>query len=340
MAAGNQAVLISTATLSQMTDLVRREWKVVKEKLTRDAKQLYNVEMIGAGQGSSKRYNEYDTETFADRKLEGANSSKSRIGVGYEKDMVARSFSKEIDITWEMRVQNRSKQVGQMITDLAGFCENRQDLDLTHRLTFATSTSYTDMNGDTVATTMGDGYALAYSAHLLAFSSITYRNRVVGDPAFSQGGLEAASLLGSTETYNNFGERRTMDFNTIVTGTDEGTVRTVRQLLNSTADIDAAQSGIVNVYKSKYRHVILPYLASTATGAYDSTKRRWWFLIASGMNGWQAYLGEWVAPELLTPSTGNNLEDGHNFNWTFATRCMYGVVVLSGRGLIASCPTS
>lgn len=312
----------------------------MKQTLPRQAKQLFNAEYIGVGQGNTRQINEFDGQTFADYKPEGSNSLKASVGVGYNITMTARTFSKEIDITLEMRNDNRYAQIGQLITDLSSFCENRQDLDLTHRFSFATSTTYVDMNGETVNIAMGDGLALLSTAHTLAFSATTYSNRVTGDPAFAQGSYEAALLLATTQTYNNFGEQRMLNWNTIITGTDPGTCRTVRQLLNSMADIDAVQSGIVNVYKNGMRHVELPYLASTASGAYDSTKRRWWFIGAIGMNGWQGYVGDWIAPTLKTPSPGNNGEDIHNYNWTFSAYCRYGIAVVSGKGIVGACPTS
>lgn len=332
--------LANEISLSDLTDLVRRNWTVMKDMLPRRAKSLYNSQFVGAGQGSSKRIEEFDGQTFASYKPEGANSQKAFVGAGYSVDMNANTFSKEIEITLELRNDNRYGEIGQLITDLSTFCENRQDLDLTHRLTFCTSSSYTNMDGETVTVTVGDGNPLAYATHTLAFSSTTYSNRVTGDPAFSQGSYEAALLLGTTQTYNNFGEQRLMDWNTIVTGTDPSTARTVQQMLQSMADIDAVQAGIVNVYRNNKRHIELPYLASTASGAYDSTKRRWWFLIAVGMNGWQAYVGDWISPTLKTPAPGNNGEDVHNYNWTYSAYCRYGIAVVSGKGLVASCPTS
>ena len=332
--------LANTITLSELTDLTRREWTVMKDKLPRAAKMLYNEEFIGPGQGVSRSINEFDGETFADLKLEGGNSQKAQIGVGYNITMTARTFSKEVDVTLEMRNDNRYAQIGQMLKDLSGFCENRQDLDLTHRLTFASSTSYTDKNGVSVTISMGDALALLSTVHTLSFTSTTYSNRVTGDPAFSQGSFESAMLLANSQTLNNFGDQRNMDFNTIVTWRDPGTMRTVRQMLNSEADIDAGQAGIVNVYKGGMTHIVLPYLASTASGAYDSTKRRWWFVIARGMSGWQAYVGDWIKPELRTPAPGNNGEDIHSLNWTFAAYCRYGIAVVSGKGCVGSLPTS
>lgn len=339
---GNQGVLQNTITFGEMTDLVRRSWITNENHPVRNARQLYITEMIGSGAGSSKRIQEFDKETYASVKPEGTNNQKAKIGVGYFKDLEARTFSKEIDITLEMRNDNRYAEMGSMATSLSTFCDNRADLDGTHRLTFATSTSYTDMNGKTVATTTGDGLALCSTSHTLAFSSTTYSNRVSGDPVFSQGAYESALQLSVTNIFSNFGEKRTMNFNAIITGDDPSTVRAVRQMLESTADVDGAQSGLKNVYMGAKTHIILPNLATTAAGAPNSAKRRWWFIaaIGQGMNGWQAYFGEWISPQLLTPSNTSAGMDIHNLNWTYVTYCRYGYATVSPKGIIGSFPTN
>ena len=338
---GNQTTLLNTLTLPEMTDLVKREWLSLNEEYPKNIQQLFISDPIADGNGNTKRYNEIDIEKYADNKGEGANSKKASVAVGYQIDMTAKTVSKEIDITLEMRKFNKYREVGAKITSLANFCQNRMDLDLTHRLTFATSSSYTDKNGDTVTTTVGDGNPLLYSAHTLSHSSTTYNNRVSGDPVFSQAALEAALLLSTYGILTNLGEKKSMRFNTIITSDDPGTVRAVKQLINSMADVDAAQSGVTNVYKGSYNHVILPDLATTAAGAYDSTKRRWWFVAATGqgMAGWQAYLGIWENPQFLAPSYGDGM-DIHNYNWTYSTYAIYGIVITSGKGIIGACPTS
>lgn len=339
---GNQTTLLSNTSLPELTDLVRRNWVFTRENIVRNAKQLYIAEDIGAGQGSSKRYFEVDIETYADAKAEGSNSSKAKVGLGYSIDMTARTFSKEIDITLEMRNDNRYAEVGTYIQNLNEFCDNRMDLDLTHRLTFAGDASYTDMNGEVVTTEVGDGLALISASHTLAFSSTTFSNLVTGAPAFTESSLESALLIAATNIYSNFGEKRTKRFNTIITGDDPSTVRTVKQVLQSTADVDAVQAGVVNVYQGKFNHVILPNLATTATGAYNSAKRRYWFLAAvgQGMNGWQAFVGSWISPQLLTPSESNNGADIHNYNWTFSSYCRYGIATVSPKGIIGSLVSS
>jgi len=330
---------LSSVSFSQFTDLIRRSWVKTQSLIMPRAQELYIKDSIGKGQGNSKRYDEIDTETFGKRKYEGASAKKASIGVGYEVTMYKKRIAMEIDITQEMRDENRYPEVQSLITNLTHFAPQRIELDLTHRLTFSTSTSYTDLDGDTVDLTVGDGLSLLNSAHTLKYSSTTYSNRVSGDPIFSKGGLESAEQLTVSNILSNFGERRVMNFNAIITGDDPNTCNNVRQFLDSTSDVDQNNPNVINVYKGKYRHIELPYLATTATSAYDSTKRRIWFLgaINQGFNGWQAYFGVWEEPHLKEePTAGSNAEDTHRDIWTYGTRAGYGIVAVSGRGLIGS----
>lgn len=333
-----QAVLINTITLPQFTDLVRREWLEMPMLVPQNARKLFIVDNLSAHSGDSKRYNEVDVETFANAKPEGTDASKARVGVGYEKDMNARRFAKEVDITFEMRRFSRNPEVTTQLTNLTHFIPQREELDLTHRLTFAGSTSYTDMDGVTVSTTTGDGLALVSASHTLAFSSTTYSNLVSGAPAFAQGSLEAAELIAKNNILSNFGEKRVMNFNAIVTSKDPNTCRSVKQLLASTADVTQDNPGVINTFKGGYSHIALDWLDTTATGANDSTKRRYWFIAAIGQGqiGWQAYLGIFEPANLKTPAPGNNGEDVHNDNWTYGVRQTRGICIPNPRGIIGS----
>lgn len=338
-----QGTLLSSITFSEMTDLIRKDWIVNQGLVKPQAKQLYIAEPIGKGNGNTKRYDEIDTETYAKLKRAGEAVTKASVGVGYNVTMTKKRIGIEIDITQEMRDENRYAEVGALITNLTHFCEQREELDATHRLTFGTAVSYTDIDGDTVATVGGDGLAVFSTVHTLKFSSTTWSNRVTGDPVFSRGALEAAELLTTTDILSNFGERRVMNFNTIVTGNDPTTVNQVKQFLNSTADVDQNNAGVMNVYQNKYTHLVLPYLATTATGANDSTKRRYWFLAAlnQGAMGLQAYFGSWEPAHMVAmPGSGNNMEDPHRDVWSYGTRSGYGYIFASGRGIIGSFPTS
>jgi len=107
--------------------------------------------------------------------------------------------------------------------------------------------------------------------------------------------------LTTTDILSNFGEKRVMDFNTIITGNNPTVVNSVKQFLRSTSDNTQNNPSVVNVYEGKYRHVILEQLATTATGAIDSTKKNYWALaaIGNGLRGWQGYFVEWEPMTLI-----------------------------------------
>lgn len=335
---------MNTVTFPEFVDLVRKEFVYINKMAVPQSKQLFITQPIGSGNGNTKRFDEVDVQTFARRKREAEKVKKASTGIGYNVTMTKKRIGIEIDITQEMRDENRSAEVGTLIKNLGHFCPQRIELDGTHLLTFANATAYTDMDGDSVSVAVGDGFAAVYNAHTLKFSSTTYSNRVTGDPVFSQGALELAEELATTSILSNFGEKRVMNFNVIVTGEDPNTVNAVKRVLQSTADVDGANAGVLNVNKSKYRHIVLPYLATDALGNFDSTKRKWWFLaaIGQGTNGWQAFYGEWEAPHMKSVSMDENGAN-HDYSadvWTFGTRAGYGHRAVTGRGLIGSLPTT
>lgn len=334
-----QGTLLSTITFPEFVDLVRRNFVTMQNLVPYKARQLFISDTIPVGSGNSKNYTEYDVETYARNKPEGQAAQKAKIGIGYQIVMTKKRIAMEVDITYEMRTENRYREVGNRITSLSSFCPQRLELDLSHVFSFCNAVSYVDMDGDLVDNTVADGLSITNTAHTLKFSPITYSTRVPADPIFSQGGLEGAESLTVSDILSNFGERRVMSFNTIISTDDPNTCNAIRRLFGSDADVQTSNSGIMNVYKGKYAHVELPYLATTVTGARDATKRKWWGLacIGQGEMGWQAYYGEWEAAHLNDmPKSGNNAEDCHTDTWTFGTRAGYGIRPVSPRGLVMS----
>jgi hypothetical protein len=326
---------LSTLSLDEFSDNVERAFVTHMETIKPQARRLFILDPIGLNNGDTRTYNEYDGETFANLKAEGVDAAKARAGLGYEKSAQIRRFAKEIDVTWEMRNFNKVPQVVSKLKELREFIPQREELDLTHRVSFGTSSTYTDKDGQTITVTMGDGNPLFYATHALAGSSLTYRNRVSGDPIFSQGAFESAMDLAVTDVLSNLGERRVLNFSLIFSTDDTATCAEIRRFLKSQSDTTQNNSGVINPYMDVMEHVKLPYLATTATGARDATKRKWWGIVAPGMGGWNAYLGLAEAANLKAP-----VEDAHNDNWTLGVRGSYLICVVSGKGIIGSCPTS
>lgn len=339
----NQGTFLSTVTFPELTDLVNRNFVSVGGLIVPVAKQLFITDSMGPNEGELKLLQEYDTTTYARAKPQGVDAKKAAFGIGYYITIRTKRIGIESEITFEMRRYNKKQEVMSAIQSLPHFCPQRVELDLTHRLTFSAATTYTDLDGNLVDLTVGDGLALASAVHTLKFSTLTYSNLVTGNPLFSKGALEAAELLTTTDILSNFGEKRVMDFNTIVTGNNPTVVNAVKQFLRSTSDNTQNNAGVTNVNQDKYRHLILPQLATTATGAVDSTKKNWWALVAAnaGLRGWQAYFIEWEPMNLTAASGSNgNSVDVHKDVWYYNVRQSYGIGAVSGRGIIFSQPTS
>ncbi len=281
--------------------------------------------------GNTREFTEIDGNEYAKIKGEGDQAARAKVQQGYKKIMTMYRVAEDIGITYEMRTQNKYPEVVRRLTNLARKVVNRMELDLTHRITFGTATSYTNMDGDTVDTATGDTFQWFYSAHTVRGSSQGYRNRLANNPQVSEGALEGMERLVTEETINQFAEKMVMPFGILYTGDDPNTVNVVRKLLQSTAAISSPNAGVTNVYQGKYTHVILPRIATDANGAVDATKRRYWGLASKPYS--TAHLGIWEESRLKIPSDLNAGEEFSTDDWNFGARGGYGIVVVSGSAI-------
>ena len=290
---------------------------------------LFVEEAIPENSGETRDYTEIDLELYASNKGQGNQAARGRVQLGYNKLVSVKRVAKDIGITYEMRRFNKYPDVVRRLTNLAQMPANRLELDLSHRIGFGTVTSYVDKDGSTVDTSVGDGLALFSTAHTLTGSPITYRNRLAGNPQLSKGALEGIEKLAIEETFNNLGEKVTTKFDILFTTDDPSTVNTALEYLKSVAAPDYANSGVSNVYKAKYRHVIFPLVPTTAAGAVDSTKKKYWGIASSMIS--DAHLGIWETPHLKNPADLNAGEEFSTDDWNFGVRAGYGIGIVSGK---------
>lgn len=328
------STLISSLAFSDLVDTTSRI-HAMGEYLVEDldmVKKLYKVETIPNNTGTQRIHDEYDTETYAHLKIGGGDAQKVAVIKGWTKTATMRRFAAEIDLTHEMsKFATSDSQIVNKMTSLSKYCPQRQALDLTHRFTFATSTSYTDMDGETVDTSMGSTVvtALVDTTQDLTGSSSTYSTVITGTPQFSTGAFQIARERANTQTVSNFNERRVYSWKYIVTSDDPATVDEVAKVMRSTSDVTQTNPGVANV-APKFEHIVLPRLATTAVGAYDSTKAKWWFYVAEEAS---LYLDIYEAPYMKAQD-----EDVHNDTITFGTRSAYAICAIVGRGILGSCP--
>ncbi len=291
---------------------------------------MFQFDAIPMNSGNTREYTEIDLEEYADVKGESDQAGRAKVQQGYNKVLTSYRVAKDIGISYEMRTQNKYQKVIRRLTNLAGLGLNRMDLDLSHRLTFGTATSYTDRDGRTVDTAMGDTFALFYTAHTLRSSDDTYRNRLANNPQLSKGSLEAIELQIVENTLNQFGEKVIVPFDILWMTDDPNTNNMAAELLRSTASTDAGKNeGVVNQYQTKYKPVRLPRVATTNAGAVDSTKRRYWGLASSMIT--DGVLAVWEETRLKSPSTTDAAEEFSTDDWNFGVRSGYGITVVTGR---------
>ena len=329
---------ISSYTFPQMTDLVKRSFQDGLETLPQVMRTsgLVVEEAMPQHTWEFKRFAErLQRNQYASVRDEWDISKMAKVQYGYEKDLQVYTVSLEVSITKRMRVAGKNQEILDQITSLSEVCPATMDLDLTHRLTFAFASSYVSRDGITIDTTVGDGNPLIYNAHTLTGSSTTYSNAIASNPAFSKAALENAENLFVTATFNNLGEKMAMKPDVIVTTDDPNTCNQVRELLKSTASVaDYNNSGVMNVYKEKYRHIVLPRLATTANGAVDTDKKKYWFLASTKDSDF--YLSILEAPYLKTPADWNNGEEFSSENWKYLTAATYGIAIVTGRWIKGS----
>lgn len=263
---------------------------------------IFRIDNLADHKGNTKEYSEIDLEEYAEIKGEGDQAARAKVQQGYSKVGTLYRISKDIGITYEMRHYNKYIDIVARLTNLGLTASKRMELDLSHRITFATSTSYTSKEGVTIDTTVGDTLALASTVHTVRGASTTFRNRLANNPVFSKGSLEGMEQMITENSINQFGEKVTISYDIIWSTEDANTVNTIKEYLKSTSAPDALNSGVVNVVQGKYKHVILPLIATTGAGANDTTKAKYWGL-ASSTNS-QAFLGINEEPH-MKPTNGN-----------------------------------
>lgn len=322
---------LNTATFDDFVSLEKINWKKQQGSLPQTMRNsgLFKVDNWGTNVGSIRKYDEIDAQEYAKQKDEGDDAEMVLFQEGYEKSVSPYRYALETQITWEMRNRNKYTELVNRLTNLRGQIVNRLDLDLSHRLTFGTATSYTTLDGESRDISVGDGLALFSTSHTLRGSSTTYRNRLAGNPQVSKGSIEAMEKLIVEETLNQFGEKMTVGFDVIWTTDDPNTINTVREYLQSTAEVSAPNAGVVNVYKGKYRHVSGDRIATDAAGTPDSDKAKYWGLASSEMS--TAYLSVEEEARLISPQSGMNSEDIHNDDWTFSSRGSWAICIVGAK---------
>lgn len=318
-------------TTAQFNDLVKNalvQWRKGYERVTPVARQLYDVVMTGV---QTSEHSQIDGPGFARRKQEGERYAIGSPVQGYSLRLTQARIGYMESVTWEMRKFDKYREIDRVMRRLGETTAQRMELDLTHQFTFGmTASSYTNIDGETVATTSSDGVQLFSTSHTMKGVSGNISNYITSK--FSKAGLQAAEKLFTTMR-NNAGVKVVVRPDTIITTDDPATVNAVQEFLKSTMMPDSANNG-ENVYKNKYKHIILPYLATDAEGNPDATKGSYWML--ADLAHTDAILEIAENPTFTAPKVGGNGEDFLTDDWAFKSSATYDYGVADFKWVVGS----
>jgi len=321
---------------TQFNDLVKNalvQWREEYESVEKNARQLYD---ILPNENLTSEHSHIDSPGFARRKDEGSSYTVGSPRQGYTLNLTKSRIGLRDSVTWEMRKYDKYRQIEKKMRGLGESTAMRIELDLTHMFTFGLQGStYTNMDGETVNTQTGDALAIFSDSHTITGSSTTVDNSN-GTLAFNRTNLEAGERLFRNMV--NMNDVKVVPKpDTIVTGDDPAIVNVVAEFMRSQTAPDTAERAI-NVYQGKYRHIILPLLATSNLGAPSATGRYYWMLMDTKHKDAILEFSEMPTFTMATP--GNNGEEFDTDDWKAKSSASYAYGVLDYKWLVGSAATS
>ena len=318
---------LSTVSLPDFVKLGEVIWEKGRDEFVPEMRRSGIVKEVRVpmNSGNTREFSEIDLEQYASVKAEGDQAAIVQNQQGYSKVGTLYRVSFAETISYETRTQGKYPEVTAKLTNLLPAVMARMELDLQHRVTYATATSYTDKDGRTIDTTLGDTKALAATDHTVRASSSTFRNRLANNPQLSRGSLEAMEKMRVENSINQFGQKIPCSDDILWTTDDPNTINTARELLQATASLESgSNSGVPNVYRGKYRHVKLSRVATDKDGNVDSTKAKYWGLASSRYSSF--YLGVHEEPHVIVPSAK---DDALTDDWVMRSAGGWMVTIVS-----------
>jgi hypothetical protein len=316
---------------TQFNDVVKNakvQWREGYDSVPKAARELYDVTSTDT---LTSEHSSIDGYGFARRKQEGQNYTYGSIKQGYTLNLSQTRIGLMDAITWEMRKFDKYREIDKKMRKLGESTAKRIELDLTHLFTFGMSAaSYTNMDGETVATTSADGQNIFDTDHTITGGSSTYSNKITTE--FSRDGLEEAENQFNTLVDNN-GNIVLVEPDTVITGRNMTIQNSVKEFMKSTLVPDQANNAN-NVYAGKYRHLVLPFLGTTAAGAPTTSYDNYWMLADLKHKDAICEISE--DPTFTAPTAGGNGEDFETEDWKFKSSACYDYGVLDFKWIVGS----
>lgn len=321
--------MITVSDFPDLTNNILVEWNKKPDEFQLVRDQLANV--VTGSMARVTDHSKMSSVQTARRRTDGGNSYKTTLKQGYRVTMTKAEIAEELDVTHQMRLFDKYGEIMAAARSLRDGVQRRIETDLAAFLYNAWSTSYTNLDGETVATVGPDGLALMSSSHTANGSSNTYSNQIdaTHDP-IDPDVLERLVAVGNGFITESDGRLLPTTFDTIVTGRHAPTVFSVQRILNSTmypgSSLNSTNNA-TNVLQASYKHLVVPFLdMNPQTEVLDSTRARYTFLANLGNKDRNGFLMEFA----LDPMLDTSFQVTESGVWQYPALANYAL------GLIAS----
>lgn len=313
-------------------DLVKNAtvlWREGYDSVPLAARTLYDVRSTSV---MTSEHSQIDGPGFAKRKNEGSAYTIGSPKQGYSLTLSQVRIGLMESVTWEMRKFDKYREIEKKMRGLGESTAQRLELDLTHQFTFGfDGTTYTNMDGESIGCATGDSVALFSNSHTTKTGATNIDNLITN--TFSRTGLEAAEKQFVTSMIDQNERKVIVRPDTIITSDDPATVNAVKEFLTSQGAPDTAERAD-NVYKGKYKHLILPYLATSNVGAYNSAKAAYWMLADVAHTDAVCEISE--EPNFSAASPNQNSDDFKTDDWYFKSSACYDMGILDPKWIVGS----
>jgi hypothetical protein len=320
--------MILSTSFNDVVKNARVQWREGFNEVAPVARSLYDVRNVSEKTSEHSSFSGYG---FAKRKQEGQAYTYGNIKQGYTLNLSQTRIGLMDAITWEMRKFDKYREIDKKMRQLGRSTAKRMELDCTHQFTFGMSaSSYTNMDGETISTATADTVQLFNASHTLSDGTGTIGN--LDTSAFGRTGLETMEALFVPFTDDN-GNMIVVNPDTIITGNDPAVINAVKEFTRSTSVPDTNDNA-VNVYQGKYKHIVLPFLATDANGAYNSSIKNYWML--ADVSKTDAIMEISENPSFTAPSGGGNGEEFETDDWKFKSSACYDLGILDFKWIVGS----
>jgi len=310
--------MINVAQFLDLSKNARVRWAKARDEFQTVRQQLFNIKSVT---DRTSEYSDMGTGDTARRRDDGDDAWKGTLKQGYTTNFTQQEIALQVDVTKQLRMFDKTDEIMKRMRRMGKNSERRMEMDAAAYLSYAWSSSFTNIDGETVATTSPDGNTLIYTDHTANGSSEVYSNEI----STTHTPIDDDVLEALMEKFNNFidesdGRNIPVDPTHIITGRHAPTVYQVMRLINPVDDKRAFTSNNDRSGYSHLQHLIVPFMdLNMSTEARDADKARYCFLAALGDEDENGFMME-VSQDIMFEAPEQVFESGI---WEFQTNALY-----------------